>query len=168
MEQYLYTKNFTKHYIDNNNNNNNHNYYLEYKDINITIVYINKNSYSTYLKKIYNIDITVNPDEVFLVIKNNNLCCKIIEHKYLNRYLNKNPLKTGATNIQLYDMDFNNDDKKIRIELSYSINNYVNSKLNSDNPENINIKKILNRLNINTFNNENQNYNTNIYNWILS
>jgi len=164
MEQNLYTKNFTKQ----NLNNNHGEYYLEYKDNNITIIYLNENSYSTYLKKMYNLDVTKNPDEAFLVIKNNNLNCKIIENKYLDRYSNKNSLKTGSTNIELYNLDLNAGNTKFEIELAYCINNYVDYKLNSDNPEYINIKKILNRLNINTFNGENENYNTCIFNWVLS
>ena len=166
MEQYLYTRNFTKKSLDNNNY-----YYLEYKDNIVTIIYINKATYGLYLQKMYNINIIEKPDEAFIIIKNGNIYCKLIEKKFLDRYSNKNPLKTGATNIQLYDMELNNGDNgenKFRIKLSYSINNYVDSKLNSDNPENINIKKILNKLNINTFNSEDDNYYNNIFNWILT
>jgi hypothetical protein len=161
MEPYLYTKNFTKHYLDNN-------YYLKYIDNNLTIIYLNKNSFHIYFKKNYNLDITLQPNEAFIILKNNKLYCKIIENKYLDRYSNKTPLKTGSMNIELYNLELNCSDTKFDIELSYCVNNYVYHKLNSDNLEYINIKQILNRLKINTFYGENKNCNNDIFNWIIS
>ena len=171
MEQYLYTKNFTKHYLDNI-------YYLKYIDNNLTIIYLSKNSFHIYFKKIYNLDITLQEKELLseiikvvnevhgvalqeedkLDLKNVNK--RLIENKDLDRYSNKTALKTGSMNIELYNLELNcSDHTKFDIELSYCVNNYVYNKLNSYNLEYINIKQILNRLNINTFNGENQNYN---------
>lgn len=162
MEQYLNNKNFTKQYFDDNSN-----YYLKHIDENNnTVIYLKNNSYQKYLKNMYNLEITEQPDEAFLIIKNNKYCFKLIEHKYINRYSDKTPLKTGSTNKELYDIDLNNDNHKFDIELSYGINNYIDSRLNSDDIEFKNIKKILSRLNINLFNRENENYYDILYDWI--
>ena len=164
MEQYLYSKNFIKHYFDNNIH-----YYLKYiDDNNNNIIYLQNYGYNLYFKKNFNLEITSQPNEAFLIIKDNKYYVKILEHKYLDRYSNKNSLKTGITNIQLYDMELNNENTKFKIELSYSINNYVNNKLNSDNLEYINIKKILDKVNIYIFNNENDDYYDDIFNWITN
>ena len=164
MEQYLNNKNFTKQYFDDNSN-----YYLKHCDENNnTVIYLKNNAYKTYLKSMYNLEITEQPDEAFLIINNNKHCIKLIEHKYLNRYSDKTPLKTGSTNKELYDIDLNNDTDKFNIELSYSINNYINYRLNSDDIEFRNIKKILSQLNINLFNSENENYCDTLYEWICN
>ena len=166
MEQYLYNKNFTKCYIDNNPNE----YYLiDIDENNNTIIYLKNTTYSLYLKKIFNLDINEQPDEAFLIINNYKYYLKLIEKKYLDKKSNKTSLKTGSMNKELYNQELNNnnDNHKFNIELAYCINNYIDSKLNSDDLEYKNIKKILSQLNINIFNGENENYYDTIYKWLL-
>lgn len=83
IESYLISKKYNKKIL---NKNNKYNYYYELKEIDLTIIYFKKSGFKKYFEYVLNIkNIYREPDEAFLIIKNNNYHVKIIEKKNQNR-----------------------------------------------------------------------------------
>jgi len=139
IEKKLLLNNFEKIII------NKYDYYFEFnKDY--KIIYLTQSGFKTFIKKEFNVDIYKNPDEAFIIYKNDNYYIKILEKKNQNV---EDKLKIDAFNEREYEMMFNN--KQFIISYALCVNNYFEEKFESKGIKYINIKKILLENNIKLF-----------------
>lgn len=161
IEDKLYKNNFVKILI----NSNKFGYYLQYKNI----IYLTQSGFKLYIKQIFNIPIYREPDEVFLIKKDNIYYIKILEKKNQNVSGSvEDKLKTGEFNRREYIKMTEHNNYNFIIEYAFCVSIYLQIKLNSNKLKYINIKKIMKEDNIKLFYGDDINYFNNIYNWINS
>ena len=82
IENKLLENNYTKKIL----NNNKYGYYFEYNNSvnNLNVIYLKQTGFKLYFSKIFNINVYRQPDEAFLVKKDNIIYLKILEKKNQN------------------------------------------------------------------------------------
>lgn len=167
IEPYLINKKYNKKIL---NNKNKYNYYYELIENGVTIIYFKKSGFKKYFEDIFNIkNIYREPDEAFLIIKNNSYYVKILEKKNQNRdgsIIEK--LKTGRFNIKEYELMLNTGEIKFNINYTFCVNKYLENELCKQTEKYINFNKILKEDNINIFYGDNDDYFEKIYKWIIT
>jgi hypothetical protein len=124
-----------------------------------------------YFKKNFNIDTYKEPDEGYLIIKDNKYNLKILEKKNQNVAGSVDEkLKTGDFIKQEYELMINNNYNNIKFNVSFAfcVSKYLQDKLTSNKPKYININKIMKKQNIEIFYGDDDNYFEKIYEWIIN
>jgi len=163
IEKKLLENNFEKIII---NKKNKYDYYFEYnKDY--KIIYLTQSGFKTFIKKEFDVDIYKNPDEAFIIYKNDNYYIKILEKKNQNVAGSvEDKLKTGAFNKREYEIMFNN--KQFIISYAFCVSNYLKEKFESKEIKYVNMKQILLEDNIKLFYGDDDNYLDVIYDWVIT
>lgn len=148
-------------------------YYYEFNDINNKrkIIYFTKKGFKIYFRDNFNICTYKEPDEAYLIIKDNKYHLKILEKKNQNVEGSvEEKLKTGNFVKQEYELMINDNNKNINFEVSFAfcVSKFLQNKLTSDIPKYININKIMKRENIKLFYGDNDDYFHNLYDWIMN
>lgn len=167
IEQILYEHKFIMHKI----NKNKCGYFLTYETENIQIIFTQQTGFKTYLMNKFNVDKTQIyrcPDEAFIIYNKitDTYNIKILEKKNQNcEGTVEDKLKNGAFNRREYELMIN-PIFNVTIDYAFCVSSFLQNKLQSKTPKYININKILLEDNINIFYGDNNNYFTNILNWI--
>lgn len=142
--------------------------YYEYKDDNITIIYFKKNGFKLFFEKEFNIKTYRQPDEAYLIKKDDNFILKILEKKNQNVEGSiEEKLKTGAFNKREYELMLNiHDDLKFNIIYTFCVSKFLQNKLESDDIKYINIRKIMKEDNIDILFGDDEDYQNKLCEWI--
>jgi hypothetical protein len=139
-------------------------YYESYTDN--RIVYLTQTGFRTFIKKEFDINIYKNPDEAFIIYKNNKYYIKILEKKNQNVAGSvEDKLKTGAFNKREYEKMFNN--KHFIISYAFCVSNFLKEKIESNEIKYKNMKEILLEDDIKLFYGDDDNYIDIIYDWFI-
>jgi hypothetical protein len=169
IEKILETKEYVKTCM---NYKNKKCYYYTYndKENNQEIIYFTKNGFKLYFRENFDIKPYKEPDEAFLIKKNDNFHLKILEKK--NQNVNgsvEEKLKTGDFTRKEYEMIVNNENNnKFKVSFAFCISKFLQDKFESNNIKYINMKKIMKEQNIDIFYGENEDYYEKIYKWIIA
>ena len=139
--------------------------YYEYKEDDLNIIYFKKNSFKLYFEKEFNIITYKQPDEAYLIKKNNEYILKILEKKNQNVEGSvEDKLKTGAFNRKEYELMINND--KFKIVYCFCVSKFLQEKLESDNIKYKNIKTIMDDDKVGLLYGDNDDYQDKLCEWI--
>jgi len=168
IEKYLNDKNYDKICMKESNKKC---YYYKYEDQENKqiIIYFTKGGFKMYFRENFNIYTYKEPDEGYLIIKNNTYHLKILEKKNQNVSGSvEEKLKTGNFVKQEYELMLNDNDKKIKFDVSFAfcVSRYLQDKLTSNIPKYININKIMKKENIELFFGDEDDYFQKLYIWI--
>jgi len=149
------------------NNKQTFGYYFEYVNENYKIIYLTQSGFRLYFKLKYNIDVYRNPDEAFLIIKEDKYYLKILEKKNQNVAGSvEDKLKTGQFNRREYEKMFKDSSLNIIISYSFCVSQYLKKQLNSNTKKYNNMKEIMAEDNINIFYGDDDNYFDKLFEWI--
>ena len=148
----------------------------EYKtSISSNVIYMRQTGFREYIKKTFGIDVYRNPDEAYLIKKNDKYHLKIIEKK--NQNVNgsvEDKLKTGVFNRDEYYMMFESlkdkmekDNLELVIDYAFCVSEFLQKKFESTEQKYINMKKINDKNNIKVFYGNNPDYFDQLYQWII-
>ncbi len=170
IEKYLDNKKYDKICMKQSNKKC---YYYKYddKENKQEIIYFTKSGFKMYFRENFDICTYKEPDEGYLIIKDNKYHLKILEKKNQNvRGSVEEKLKTGNFVKQEYELMLNDNNKKIKFDVSFAfcVSKYLQDKLTSNIPKYININKIMKKENIELFYGDNDDYFEKIYNWIIN
>lgn len=156
-------------FIFNKINNNKYGYYYEYIDDNKKIIFLTQSGFKQFFNIKFNIKIHKNPDEAFIIIKNETYTIKILEKKNQNVEGSvEDKLKTGAFNRNEYTRIFKkyNFPKEYNIHYAFCISNFLKNKFESNDIKYIIMKEIMKEDNIDIFYGEDENYFSLLLEWI--
>ncbi len=140
--------------------------YYEYKDDNINIIYFKKNGFKLYFEKEFNIITYRQPDEAYLIKKNDNYILKVLEKKNQNVEGSvEEKLKTGAFNRREYELMINNSNK-FTVIYCFCVSKFLQNKLESDDIKYLNIRKIMKEDNIGLLFGDDEDYQDKLCEWI--
>lgn len=148
-------------------------YYYEFNDIDNKrkIIYFTKKGFKIYFRENFDMCTYKEPDEAYLIIKDNKYHLKILEKKNQNVEGSvEEKLKTGNFVKQEYELMINDNNKNINLEVSFAfcVSKFLQNKLASDIPKYININKIMKRENIQLFYGDDDDYFQKLYDWIMN
>ena len=167
IEKYLVDKKYNKICMKGSNKKC---YYYKFDDKDKEIIYFTKGGFKMYFRENFDICTYKEPDEGYLIIKNDNYYLKILEKKNQNVSGSvEEKLKTGDFVRQEYELMINDNSKKIKFDVSFAfcVSKYLQDKLTSDIPKYININKIMKKQNIEIFYGEENYYFDKLYQWIM-
>jgi hypothetical protein len=149
------------------NNKKKFGYYFEYINNNHKIIYLTQTGFRLFFKLKYNIDVYRNPDEAFLIIKEDKYYIKILEKKNQNVAGSvEDKLKTGLFNKREYEKMFKDNSLNFIISYSFCVSNYLKKQLNSNTNKYNNMKEIMAEDNTNIFYGDDDNYFDKLIEWI--
>jgi hypothetical protein len=121
-----------------------------------------------YFREKFNIFTYKEPDESYIINKNNIYKLKILEKK--NQNVNgsvEEKLKTGDFIRKEYDLMINeNLDNKFNISYAFCVNKFLQDKFESNTQYN-NMKKIMKQQDIEIFYGDNDDYFDKLYDWMI-
>jgi hypothetical protein len=143
-------------------------YYYEYNNDTTNIIYFKKSSFKLYFEKEFNIITYKQPDEAYLIKKNNEYILKILEKKNQNVEGSvEDKLKTGAFNRREYELMINiHENIKFKIIYYFCVSKFLQEKLESDNIKYKNIKKIMDEDKVGLLYGDNNDYQDKLCEWI--
>jgi hypothetical protein len=171
IEKILTEKGYSKIIM---NDKNKKCYYYKYNDIenNQDIIYFTKNGFKMYFREKFNICTYKEPDEGFLIIKNNNYHLKILEKKNQNVSGSvEEKLKTGNFTRKEYELMINNQDNqdnKFKVSFAFCVSKFLQDKFESKNIKYENIKKIMKEEKTELFYGDSDDYHDKLYKWIIN
>ena len=161
-ETFLIKEDFKKIIIDTKKK---YGYYLE-KTIGDKIIrYVTQSGLGIYMEWMYKIRIFRHPDEAYIIVETNKKpIIKILEKKEQNMEGSvETKLWAGPSLKREYEIVCGD---KFQIEYAYSINTFLDDKLNSDEKKYQILLQILNESNINIFHGNSNNYYKKLKKWI--
>jgi hypothetical protein len=137
-----------------------YNFYLE-KD---NMVYVTQNGFKTFCKKNYNIDAIRNPDEAYIIKKDNKTIIKILEKKAQNMEGSVETKLWACIGLKReYEIDFG---ENFIIEYAFCLSTFLQKKIESNDKKYIILKRILEENNIKILYGDDEDYFDKLDNWI--
>ena len=168
IETKLLENNFNKVTI---NKKNKYGYYFEQIEPNTNnkIVYLTQSGFKLYFKQEFNIDVHKQPDEAFLILKNNIYNLKILEKKHQNVDGSvEDKLKTGLFNKKEYEKMLNLKNNQIfNVSYAFCVSSFLQSKFQSNNLKYNIMQEIMMEDGIKIFYGEDDNYIDLLFEWIV-
>lgn len=173
IEQFLLNEKFSKICMNKSNKQSKNCYYYEFNDIDNKrkIIYFTKKGFKMYFRENFDTCTYKEPDEAYLIIKDNKYHLKILEKKNQNVEGSvEEKLKTGNFVKQEYELMLNDNNKNIIFAVSFAfcLSKFLQNKLISNIPKYININKIMKKENIKLFYGDDNDYFEQLYNWIIN
>ena len=168
IEQTLKDKGYITIFMDDKKKKS---YYLKFNDKNNNeeIIYLTKYGFKMYFREKFNIFTYKEPDESYIINKNNIYKLKILEKK--NQNVNgsvEEKLKTGDFIRKEYDLMINeNLDNKFNISYAFCVNKFLQDKFESNTQKYNNMKKIMKQQDIEIFYGDNDDYFDKLYDWMI-
>ncbi len=127
------------------------------------VLFLEQNGFKKYIEQTFNKNIRRKPDEAFIIEQNNIITIKILEKKNQNGEGSVfDKIFNGPMIKEEYQYHLGD---KFKVEYSYCLSDYFKNKLNDSYFDYY--KKLCTKENINIFYADDQNYLTNISNWVL-
>jgi hypothetical protein len=159
----LIQNNFTKIVIGKGKNDYIYRGYIN--DMEIT--YVTKRGFSCLMQKEFLLDkknLYKEPDEAFIILRNNKYYLKIIEKKYQRVPGSAEDKIKNAIYIRDIEYKKNLNNKFTEVDLSYCVNKYLYKKLNCDKKKYIDLKEYLELNRVTIFCGDSKDYLKNIFN----
>lgn len=142
-------------------------YYLRKIYNDKTIVFTLQNTFKLYIKSEFNVNVFRCPDEAYIITyTTGDICIKILEKKNQNVEGSvEMKLWSGPSIKREYELVF---DEKYKIIYAFTVNSFLQSKLESDNKKYVILNKILNENNILVLYGDSKDYFDTLFNWIIT
>jgi hypothetical protein len=142
-------------------------FYYEFEINNKKIIYTLQNNFNKFMKQQFNFTAIRKPDEVFIIIEpNKKTIIKVLEKKCQNCEGSvETKLWAGPSLLREYQLYYSED---FIIEYAFSVNDYLENKIKSNNIKWNLLNQILLEQNIKIFFGFAENYYCQIFNWIMN